>query len=64
MARENETYRLELEQILAEFNGKRVLSVSDVAGYVGRSRKWCREHLGIGGEGVTAVKLALILSRM
>ena len=65
MARENETYRLELEQILAAFGGKRVLSVTDVAGYVGKSRDWCREHLGISGkDGVTAVKLALILSRM
>lgn len=64
MARENETYRLELEQILAVFNGKRVLSVSDVASFTGRSRKWCREHLGITGDGVTAVKLALLLSRM
>jgi hypothetical protein len=64
MPREPETYRLELEQILAAFGSKRILSVTDVAGYLGRSRKWCREHLGISGDGVTSVKLALILSRI
>ena len=64
MARENETYRLELEQILATFGDKRILSVTDVAGYVGHSRRWCREHLGVSGDGVTAVKLALIMSRI
>lgn len=64
MSRENETYRLELEQILAACGNKRVLSVTDVSAYLGRSRKWCRDHLGIDGDGVTAVKLALILSRM
>lgn len=64
MPRENETYRLELEQILSAFGNKRILSVTDVAGYVGRSRKWCRDHLGIDGDGVTAVKLALLLSRL
>ena len=64
MPRENETYRLELEQILAAFGGKRVLSVTDVARYCGHSRKWCREHFGISGDGVTAVKLALMMSRM
>lgn len=64
MPREPETYRMELEQILAAFGDKRILSVSEVARYLGRSRKWCRDHLGISGDGVTAVKLALTLSRM
>lgn len=64
MPRENEAYRLELEQILAAFGNKRILTVTDVSGYLGHSRKWCRDHLGIdGASGVTPVKLALILSR-
>lgn len=65
MPRENETYRLELEQILAAFGDKRILTVSDVAGYLGKSRDWCRDHLGISGKhGVTATKLAFILSHL
>jgi hypothetical protein len=65
MPRENETYRLELEQALAYFEGKRILSVSDIAEYVGHDRKWCRKHLGISGkDGVTVVKLAYLLSHL
>lgn len=63
MARENETYRLELEQLLATFGGHKILTVTDVAGYVGHSREWCRKHFGISGKtGVTVTKLAHILS--
>lgn len=62
MAREKETYRLELEQILAYFGDKRILTLTDVATYVGKTRDWTRSHLGVTGEGVTAVKLAYILS--
>lgn len=65
MPRENETYRLELEQALAHFGDKRVLTVTDVAAYTGRDRKWCRQHLGISGKsGITVVKLAFALSHL
>lgn len=61
--REPETYRLELEQIIQRFGEKRILTMSDVSAYLGHSRKWCRDNLGITGD-VTAVKLAYILSTM
>lgn len=45
MARESEMYRLKLEEILKAFPRKRVLSVTDVAKYLGMSKPWCYEHL-------------------
>lgn len=65
MARETATYRLELEELLAHFGGKRILSVTEVSAYLGRSRRWCREHLDIAGEtGVSIVALAKKLSEL
>lgn len=58
------TYRLELEQILSHFGGKRILSRNNVAEYLGKSKEYCRDHLKIGADGVTAVQLALILSKI
>lgn len=58
------TYRLELEQILSHFGGKRILSRRSVAEFLGKSPEYCRDHLKIGSEGVTAVQLALILSKI
>ncbi len=63
MARESPTFRLELEQINAKFNGAAFLTVTDVAEYLGHSRAWCRKHLGINGKrGMTAVELAQAIS--
>lgn len=62
MARENETYRLELEEIRNRFGGKAILSAGEVSEYTGRCRSWCREKLGVGKEGITAVMLAKTLS--
>lgn len=63
MARENPTFRLELEQINRHFGGAAFLTVTDVADYLGRSRAWCRKHLGISGKkGMTAVELAQAIS--
>lgn len=65
MARENETYRAELEQIRKVFGMKNMLTVTDVANYTGRSRNWVRQRFGINGkDGITAVKLAHELSSM
>lgn len=61
MAREKETYRLELEQILARF-GKSVLSFKEVQEYTGRGYKWCCAHLDIPHDGCTAVQLAHALT--
>lgn len=58
------TYRFELEQILSFFGNKRVLSVSDVAAYTGRSRLWCRNHLGVNENGCTVVQLATALTKL
>lgn len=41
--KEHPDYRSEIESIAAA-TGKRLLTVTDVAAYLGRSRKWCREH--------------------
>lgn len=62
--RENEFYRLELEQIAQVFGNKRVLSLKDVSFYTGKSLNWCREHIGVNAEGITQVKLAVKLSTM
>lgn len=57
MAREAPTYRDELEEILKFFGGKRILTISDVARYLGRTRDWTREKFGVCGD-VTVVALA------
>lgn len=63
MARENPTFRLELEQINAKFGGKSLLTVTDVSRYTGRSREWVRKRYGISGKrGMTAVELAQAIS--
>ena len=61
MAREKPTYRLELEQILAFFPGKRLLTISDVAKYLGRSRNWVREN--VTREDVSTIWLANWLAK-
>lgn len=63
MPREPETYRQHLEDILKFFDNKRILSVSDVATYLGKTRNWTREHLGITSAGITAVSLANKLAK-
>lgn len=64
MSRENETYRLHLEDLFGFFGEKRILSVKDVATYTGKSLNWCREHLHVDKNGITVVKLANELSKM
>jgi predicted ArsR family transcriptional regulator len=59
MPREKEGYRDQLEDILTYFNQKRLLSVTDVAKYLGISTKRARQKFGFTGEtGITAVDLA------
>ena len=64
MAREKPTYRDELEQILARFGGKCVLSFTDVQNYTGRSYNWCAKHLDVPRKGCTAVQLAHALCNL
>lgn len=60
MAKEAPTYRDELEEIVKFFGSKRILTVSDVAKYTGRTRDWTREKLGVCGD-ITVVALAHIM---
>ncbi len=62
MPREAESYRPELEQILAYFPEKRVLNTKDIMEYTGRSRHWLLDHGLIGDK--TAVQLALALTKL
>lgn len=61
MAREKETFRLELEQVLAAFPQKRVLTRTDVMTYTGRGRKWLDSH-GFKGQEFTAVDVANVMA--
>ena len=62
MAREKENYRLELEQVLAHFGGKHIISFSEVQEYTGKGYKWVSNHLDIPHDGCTAVQLAHALA--
>lgn len=64
MAREKETFRLELEQINLRFGGKATLTCVEVSQYVGHCYRWCVKHLGLSANGMTAVMLAHKLSSM
>lgn len=55
--KEAPTYRDELEEILRFTGEKRILTVSDVSRYVGKTRDYVRERMGIVGD-ITAVTLA------
>ena len=63
MARENETYRLELEQLLARFPEKTVLTRQEVMEYTGKGRGWLDAH-GFAGKDLTVVKVAHLLSTL
>lgn len=59
MSREKEGYREELEQILSYFGNKRVLTVTDVSQYTGKTPKWCRKQYGVcKNHPLSAVQLA------
>lgn len=58
MGREKAEYRDNLEDLLAYFAGRRLLTVSDVARYTGRSRCWVRDNLMPGMQDISAATLA------
>ena len=58
MAREKEAYRPILEDILSYSQGKRLLNVSDVSKYTGKSRQWCYKHVPFKDGLVHAADLA------
>ena len=60
--REPELYREMLESILTHTDGKRILTNSEVARLMGKTRPWCKERLGVGKHGITAEALAYKLA--
>lgn len=62
MAREKEDYRSILEDILQFFDGKRVLTVTDVARFTGRDRGTVRRRFDIRDGEITAHRLARLLA--
>ena len=62
MARENETYRLELEQLMLHFPGKHVLTRTELMEYLGKNRTWLDNH-GFAGKDFTIVWVASKLSK-
>ncbi len=63
MPRERETYRPELEGILAFTGGKNLLTITDVATYLGKKREWCKEHFFGDAKNITATALAMKLAK-
>ena len=63
MAREKETFRLELEQVIQYFGQKRIISRTDVQRYTGRSRNWVINRIGPQTE-FTQVDLARAMASL
>ena len=53
MSRENETYRLELEQIREFFPGKAIINRTELMSYLGKKRVWLESHGFINGIAVS-----------
>lgn len=62
MAREHEDYRSILEDALDFFDGKRVLTVTDVARYTKHDRKTVRKRFDIKNGEITIHRLARMLA--
>lgn len=61
--REPECYREILESLLTAFKGKRILSQSDVARHLNKSRGWVIKRLKVGRDGIAVEALAMKLAR-
>ena len=61
--REPDAYRQILESLLSASKGKRILSQSDVARHLNKSRGWVRERLEVRKDGITVEALAMKLAR-
>lgn len=63
MPREKEAYRDNFEDLLQYFEGRRVLTVSDVARYTGHSYKWVKKKYPFDKTGdISIATLARALS--
>lgn len=58
MPREKPEYRDNLEDLLAFFGGRRLLTKTDVAAYLKIDPRTASKRYGIGREGITAPTLA------
>ena len=61
--RENETFRLELEQIKAAFPNQAIINRTELMAYLGRKRAWLDAH-GFAGKDFTLVAVANKLSKL
>lgn len=65
MALEAPGYRENLADLLEFFNGRRMLTLTDVCRYTGRDRRWVRERLGVQPKtGVSVPTLARRLAEL
>ena len=63
MSRENETYRLELEQLMVAFPQQAVINRTELMRYLHRGRMWLDSH-GFTGNNFTLVFVAHKLSKL
>jgi hypothetical protein len=61
--KEPESYRPILESLLSASKGKRILSQSDVARHLNKSRGWVREKLEVKRDGISVEALAMKLAK-
>lgn len=61
--KEPETYRLELERLIAFFPDKRVINKTELMEYTGKGRTWLKSH-GFEGTEFTLVGVANKLSKL
>lgn len=61
--RETEAYRDNYESLIAYFGQKRLLTVSDVAEYCGRDRRFVKDLYDIPRGGITVPTLARKMSK-
>ena len=61
--KEPDAYRPILESLLSSTHGKRILSQSDVARHLNKSRGWVREKLEVKKDGISVEALAMKLAK-
>jgi hypothetical protein len=61
--KEPDAYRPILESLLSYTHGKRILSQSDVARHLNKSRGWVRERLEVKKDGISVEALAMKLAK-
>lgn len=64
MAREHEAYRFILEDIYNRCGDKALLTLSEVARYLGIDRRTVTKRFGIGPAGITVPALARMLAAL